>query len=279
MRVTIAVLNEAPVFSQDHYVFNIPLGADGVVAAQSVGTVAATDPEGDTVSYSLLGSDPGDVAGRLFMVGDSGDALYTVDAVTGAISRVGSAEEFGAGVTVVRGLGHHNHELYLVGGTASAQDGIYAVNTLTGVAKRVARMTDLGSGYRALTAITSHAGALYVASSHSGTGRLFRIDLQAGTAVQVGGDNFGSANENTPTGLASHDDRLYMVGASTDKLYEIDPDTGAAVAVGSVSGFDVAGGGEYSPSGLVSHEGELYMVGDGHDRLYVLDTDTGAAVP
>ena len=277
-RFTITVLNEAPVFTQDSYEFYMPLGIDGTDTAQPIGTVTAADPEGDTVSYSLRGSDTGPLD-RLYMAGDSSDALYTVDPATGATARVGSADEFGAGVTAVRGLTRHDHEFYLIGGPASAQDGIYTVDTATGVATRVTRMSELGTGYRTLTAVTSHRGMLYAASSHGGTGRLFRINLRAGTATQISDDDFGIADENTPTGLASHHGRLYMVGASTDKLYEIDPVTGIAAAAGSAVGFNAPGGGEDSPSGLVSHAGELYMTGDSQDRLYTLDTTTGEATP
>ena len=70
-----------------------------------------------------------------------------------------------------------------------------------------------------------------------------------------------------------------MVGASTDKLYEIDPVTGAAAAVGSAVGFGIPGGGEGYPSGLTSHGADLYMTGTAADSLYILDTTTGAAAP
>ena len=275
---TMTVDNEAPVFSQDLYRLYMLPGTDGSDIAQLVGTVTTTDTDGDPLSYSLRGSDPG-LPGLLYMVGNNNDALYAVDITTGAATRVGSADEFGAGVTDVGGLARHNGRLYLVGGSAYEQDGIYTVNTTTGVATRAARLADFGVGYRPLTSATSHGGMLYAASSHFGNGRLFRIDLQAGTAAQLGYNNFGGINENAPSGLASHDGKLYMVGTSTDRLYEIDTATGAATAVGSSTGFDAPGGGEESPSGLVSDGTTLYMTGDGQDRLYVLDTATGAATP
>ena len=98
------------------------------------------------------------------MTGDDSDALYTVDISSGTVARVGTADGFDAGITDVHGLGWHNGQLYLVGGTASEGDGIYTVGTATGVATRVARMTDLGVGYQPLTAVASHRGMLYATS-------------------------------------------------------------------------------------------------------------------
>ena len=68
-----------------------------------------------------------------------------------------------------------------------------------------------------------------------------------------------------------------MVGASTDRLYEIAPDTGAATAVGSADVFGTPGGGVNHPSGLASHGTVLYMTGTSTGSLYTLDTVTGVA--
>ena len=180
---------------------------------------------------------------------------------------------------MVRGLGWRNGELYLVGGPDGEQDGIYALDTGTWTATRVARMVDFGVGYRTLTAVTSRDGLLYVASSHGGTGRLFRIDLQEGTIAQLGRNNLGAVGENAPAGLAFHNDKLYVVGATTDRLYEIHPVSGHVRAVGSAHMFNAPGGGEDSPSGLVSDGNDLYMTGDDKDLLYRLDIATGVAAP
>ena len=58
-RVTVTTPDRAPVFSQDHYEFDMLPGTDGTSASHLIGTVTATDPEGDPVSYSLRGSDSG----------------------------------------------------------------------------------------------------------------------------------------------------------------------------------------------------------------------------
>ena len=279
VRVTVTIPDRPPAFAENPYTFTITPGTDGTDTARPVGAVPAVDPEDDPVSYNLRSLGASGSSEPVYMAGDGSDALYTVNTATGAIARVGSAYHFGAGVTEVRGLGWHDGELYLVGGHSSEQDGIYTVDTSTGMATRVARLADYGVGYRPMSAIASHRGILYATSSHNGTGRLFRIDLQAGTAAQIGDNSFGSVDENAPTGLASHQDKLYMVGASTAGLYEIDPATGTATAVGSATAFDAPDGGENSPSGLASHGTVLYMTGNQANSLYTLDTTTGTATP
>ena len=285
-RVTISVPNLAPSFAEEAYDLNILPGADGSGTAEPVGTVTASDPEADAITYSLRDSDPAD---RMYMVGRTANALYTLDSTTSVASRVGNAVGFGIGITAVQGLTWHNGKLHLIGastgavagtaantpGTATESDGIFTVDTTTGVAVRVARLRDMGVGTETLTGIASHDGHLYVTSS--GTGKLFRADLDARTVIQLGSDGFGDIDENTPTGLTSHAGKLYMVGTDTDKLYEIDSETGVGEAVGAATEFDAPGGGEDDPSGLASHGGSLYMVGDGQNRLYTLDTTTGAA--
>ena len=153
VRVTVTVPDQAPVFSHISYGFGMLPGTDGTGTARPVGAVTAADPEGDAVSYSLESVSASDSVEPVYMTGDSSDALYTVDVSTGAVTRVGAEAGFGANVTEVRGLGWHNGQLYLVGGTASEGDGIYTVDTTTGVAARVARMSDLGTGYRPPTAV------------------------------------------------------------------------------------------------------------------------------
>ena len=70
--VVVTVPNRAPSFAQDSYEFTILPGTDGSVTAQAIGTAAASDPDGDTVSYSLRAADP---PGRMYMAGTDGNAL------------------------------------------------------------------------------------------------------------------------------------------------------------------------------------------------------------
>ena len=278
-RVVVTVLDPAPVFTRSSYEFTILPGTDGSDTAKPVGTVTAIDPEDDTVSYSLYGQRATDSSEHVYMVGNTNNALYTIDITTSEATRIGNADRFDAGITNAAGLTWHHDKLYMIGGTASQQDGIYTIDTTSGTATRTARLADFGVGYRPMSAIASHGGILYALSSHNNTGRLFKIDLQTNTATQLGSNNFGSTDEKTPTGLASHNGRLYMVGTHTDRLHDIDPTTGAATPIGSATMFDTPDGGENTPSGLTSHNTTLYMIGTDKNRLYTLNTTTGTATP
>ena len=75
--------NEAPTFGQQGYAFALAENADGSANRVSLGTVAATDPEGSTPAYSL--------------VGDSGS--FEIDAASGELYYTGSGEDFESGTT------------------------------------------------------------------------------------------------------------------------------------------------------------------------------------
>ena len=98
--------------------------------------------------------------------------------------------------------------------------------------------------------------------------------IRFGHAEVVGSARGFGVNEDLPHGLASHEDRLYMVGSRNDALYTLDPETGIAVRVGTAFRFGVV---EFAPRGLASHDDQLYMVGAENGALYTLDPATGIA--
>ena len=53
--VTVTDAAEAPAFGEESYAFELAENVDGRVNRLSLGTVTATDPDSDTVRYSLLG--------------------------------------------------------------------------------------------------------------------------------------------------------------------------------------------------------------------------------
>ena len=53
--VTVTDAPEAPAFAKESYAFELAENVDGRVNRLSLGTVTATDPDSDTVRYSLLG--------------------------------------------------------------------------------------------------------------------------------------------------------------------------------------------------------------------------------
>ena len=76
-------VNEAPTFGQTGYTFALAENADGSTDRVSLGTVAATDPEGATLAYSLAG---GNESGSFEVGATSGELFYT-----------GSGEDFESG--------------------------------------------------------------------------------------------------------------------------------------------------------------------------------------
>ena len=76
-------VNEAPAFAEASYAFALAENADGSTNRMSLGTVAATDPEGATPVYSL--------------VGDSGS--FEIDAASGELFYAGAGEDFESGTT------------------------------------------------------------------------------------------------------------------------------------------------------------------------------------
>ena len=73
----------APVFGASDYGFQLAENADGSTTRVSLGTVSATDPEGASVGYSI--------------VGGNAPGLFEIDAQTGELFYVGAGEDYEAG--------------------------------------------------------------------------------------------------------------------------------------------------------------------------------------
>ena len=164
---------------------------------------------------------------KFYMIDDTNDTLNTLDITSGAATRVGSANNFGsANVTGPAGLASHQGSLYMVGQSGTNPRGaLYILNTTSGEATQVESTT-----------------------------------VNFGTA----GNFRGEGAEVAPSGLASHQGSLYMVGNTNDILYRLDITNGVATRVGSAVNFGV---GESAPSGLASIGNTLYLVG-GNNILY-----------
>ena len=78
-------VNAAPAFAEASYAFDLPENADGSTNRVSLGTVAATDPEGTTLAYSLTGGN------------ESGS--FELDATSGELFYKGSGEDFESAIT------------------------------------------------------------------------------------------------------------------------------------------------------------------------------------
>ena len=105
--VTVTDAAEAPAFGEESYAFELAENVDGRVNRLSLGTVTATDPDSDTVRYSLVGGNDS----SLFAIGETSGELYYV----------GPGEDYEGGVT--------SYEL-----TVRASDGTHASDTTVRVA-------------------------------------------------------------------------------------------------------------------------------------------------
>ena len=79
------IVQRPPAFSQPGYAFDLAENADGSTQRVSLGIVAAVDPDGTAVEYSL-------VAGN-------GSGLFQVEAATGELFYTGSGEDYESGTT------------------------------------------------------------------------------------------------------------------------------------------------------------------------------------
>ena len=79
------VQQQPPAFGSQFYGFELPENADGSANRISLGTVSATDPDGDTLTYSIEG---GNAAG-----------LFEIDAAGGELFYTGGGEDYETGST------------------------------------------------------------------------------------------------------------------------------------------------------------------------------------
>ena len=265
--VTVTVPNLKPAFDANSYSFNLLPGTDGSSQAVTVGTAAATDPAGHGLTFTLRGDDPSD---RLYFVGGATDALFRLDPSDSSVVRVGAASQFGAQIGDPLGMTWHNGKLYMVAG-AGAGSALYTVDTVTGVAARVALTQRLTGSVATASGLASYGGDLYMTAA-AVSGKLFRVDLDSLSATQIGSDNLG-VSETKPRGMALLGGKLYLLGATTAALYELNSSTGAASQVGSATSFGSVN--ETAPLGLAALGADLYMTGGANDWLYRLDTGTG----
>ena len=81
--VNVTDVAEAPAFAYASYAFGLAENADGSAARVSLGMVSATDPEGASVGYSIVGGN------------ESGS--FEIDAASGELFYVGTGEDYEAG--------------------------------------------------------------------------------------------------------------------------------------------------------------------------------------
>ena len=70
--IRVTDVDEAPVFDEASYTFDLAENSDGSTTAVMLGRASATDPDGDAVAYSIESGDP-----QKFAVDSSGELTYT----------------------------------------------------------------------------------------------------------------------------------------------------------------------------------------------------------
>ena len=76
---------QSPVFAESDYVFELSENIDGSATAVELGTVSATDPQSDTLVYSIEAGNE--------------DELFAIDSSTGALTYQGAGEDYESGTT------------------------------------------------------------------------------------------------------------------------------------------------------------------------------------
>ena len=180
--VTITDEAEAPAFSEEGYAFALAENVDGSVNQISLGVVEATDPDSDSVRYSL--------------VGGNGSSLFAIDETSGELSYVGAGEDFESGVT--------SHAL-----TVLASDGTHAIETTVTVT-----ITDAVEA----PAFAEESYAFELAENVDG--RVNRLSLGAVTATDPDSDavrySLVGGNDSSLFAIGETSGELYYVGAGED---------------------------------------------------------------
>ena len=180
--VTITDEAEAPAFSEEGYAFALAENVDGSVNQISLGVVEATDPDSDSVRYSL--------------VGGNDSSLFAIDETSGELSYVGAGEDFESGVT--------SHAL-----TVLASDGTHAIETTVTVT-----ITDAVEA----PAFAEESYAFELAENVDG--RVNRLSLGAVTATDPDSDavrySLVGGNDSSLFAIGETSGELYYVGAGED---------------------------------------------------------------
>ena len=100
--------------------------------------------------------------------------------------------------------------------------------------------------------------------------------IAVGMVQRVGSATAFGVNETTPRGLAYNGTNLYMVGASTNKLYTINTSTGVASEVGSIP-ENSSGIAFYNNVMYLSSRGNTNTFNTNDDSLYTITITTAAA--
>ena len=233
----------------------------------SVGTITENDPQG-------IAND----GTNLYIVGNQNDQLSTLNIVSGALSRIGTATEFGESIDSPKGLlatgTGATAVLYMLADDDSGT--LWTLSKTAGTATSLPTpIVEFGVSETAPRDLASNGTTIYLLGGT--TDSLYTLDTSSGFGTIVG--STFTADENDPQGIAHDGTNLYMVGGEHNALYTIDTGTGAITRVPSSSPPTQFGVLITSPRGLmVDSSSNLYMLADeASGTLWSLNKATGFA--
>ena len=154
------------------------------------------------------------VGNTLYVAFNAG--LHTVNLTTRAVTRVGSATNYGLSFAPnFQALAAIGNTLYAVSNTHT-DNALYTINTTTGVATKVGSATDFGVNERDVYSLTSIGNVLYMIGRRNNR-VLYILNTTTGVATRVGNAvNFGldliRSTGLDPFGLAAIGGTLYLSG-------------------------------------------------------------------
>ena len=274
--VSVTDVEEAPEFGQPSYAFDLAELADGSVTPVALGAVSATDPQNDTVTYSIEeGND---------------DALFEIDRATGALTYTGTGEDYESGttsypLTVRASDGTHTTDVAV---TVSVTDVEEAPEFgQPSYAFDLAELAD-GSGtpvaLGAVSATDPQNDTVTYSIEDGNDDALFEIDESTGALTYKGtGEDYESGTTSYPLTVRASDgtnttdvtvtvnvtdvDEAPRFGQPSYEfdLAEVADGSGTAVALGTVSATDP------------QNDTVTYSIEDGNDdALFEIDRATGA---
>ena len=192
-------------------------------------------------------------------------ALYHVTKEDGTAERVGTALNFGVGESAPSTLFSYDGNLYLIGRTLRK---VIRLNTDTGVgmivgAEQISVVKPLGA--------TVFQGQILLAAADGGG--LFILDSSTWKTVRLPGNELYSQfnqMENDMVDMTVHQGKLYGIGDTNDRLFEIDPLTGKSIQVNPF--MQQFGANITNMRGLASDQKDLYGTDNRENALFNIRT-------
>lgn len=211
---------------------NLPTNRKGtaILTIDSAALVQVARGSGVTANYPVH---PVSVAVVYSTIVDEDDDPVAPPEFTGRFERIGYAEQFGVKEKLPKGIAYNPNtgKLYMVGVDGAM---LYEIDIDSGIATPIPYIKVIGD-----------------------------------RKLHLKGFNAG---EYTPAGLTYNKDytKLYMVGRTNNKIYEIDTDTGGATPIGALENFGIKNengevGKDIVPTGIAFIEDVLYMTALNND--------------